>query len=217
MSRGDKLGQKSGTFCVIAKSHQDSASRWHWVMQCSCGALKVVAGNQIPFRGHCSKCQPSPNRKHGARYTAEWGVWQGMRRRCQDVKCKDYPRYGGAGITVDPAWNDFATFLNDMGKRPTPEHQIDRINTKGPYAKHNCRWATRSLNQSNKIESSWWFIRGRKFSNCMEASKFFKVTTTTVCRWVRGAFDKRRNASVPKRNDCYLLPKYENSQRIPTA
>lgn len=211
MSRGDKIGLTSGTFCVIAKSHQDSDNRWHWIMQCACGAKKIAAGNQIPFRGHCRECTPSPNQKHGGRYTPEWSVWQGMRRRCQDTKHKDYPRYGGAGITIDPAWNNFEAFMKDMGKRPTPQHQIDRIDTKGHYSKQNCRWATRSLNQSNKKHSCWWIIQGIKFFNCMEAAKHFNVTATTVSRWVRGATDKRRNATVPSRNDCYLIPKYANS------
>lgn len=206
----DKTGQTSGTFRVTGRSHQDDVGRWFWKMECTCGNTKVVAGNQIQLRGHCLICAIHPNQTHGMRYTPEYSVWNGMRRRCEEVSNKDYPRYGGAGVTVSDEWHNFENFIKDMGPRPSRLHQIDRINTTGPYSKENCRWATMSENQSNRKKSSWWMIQGIKFLNCGEAAKHFNVANTSVCRWVYGAFDKRRNTRTPARKDCYLIPKYEN-------
>ena len=56
---------------------------------------------------------------------------------------------GGCGITVCPEWDSLDRFITDMGPRPTPSHELDRIdNTKG-YSKSNCRWTTHGENMRN--------------------------------------------------------------------
>lgn len=76
--------------------------------------------------------------------------WQGMKRRCDEVQRHRYEDYGGRGIQYDPRWKDFATFLDDMGPRPSRRHQLDRIDNDGNYCKENCRWATAKAQAKNK-------------------------------------------------------------------
>lgn len=77
-------------------------------------------------------------------------LWSGMRARCYYPKHNSYKYYGAKGITIDPEWDDFWTFVKDMGDRPSRKHSLDRINTDKNYNKGNCRWATRIEQNSNR-------------------------------------------------------------------
>jgi hypothetical protein len=88
-------------------------------------------------------------RKLGARNSPSYKSWWNMRNRCNNPKNKDYARYGGRGIKVDPAWDDFHQFIEDVGEKPSPQHSIDRINNDGNYEPGNVRWATRQEQTHN--------------------------------------------------------------------
>jgi hypothetical protein len=76
-----------------------------------------------------------------------------MKQRCFNPRSKPFKNYGGRGITVCERWtgrDGFINFLNDMGKRPSLEYSIERINNNGNYEPSNCKWATQKEQLSNK-------------------------------------------------------------------
>lgn len=75
--------------------------------------------------------------------------WHSMIRRCCWIGHKDYARYGGSGITVDPRWQTYRLFIEDMGPRPRGT-TLDRKDNSLGYFKENCRWATLSEQNSNR-------------------------------------------------------------------
>jgi hypothetical protein len=88
--------------------------------------------------------------KHGMSGTPEFVAWTSMRQRCGNPRCRRYANYGGRGISICERWRAFENFLADMGRRPSPDHSLDRIDNDGNYELGNCRWATRSQQQRNK-------------------------------------------------------------------
>ena len=77
----------------------------------------------------------SRGKQHGKSTTSEYRTWRSMRTRC---RCD--PHYQKLGICK--AWDSFEQFRRDMGSRPSPRHQIDRIDNKLGYSATNCRWVT---------------------------------------------------------------------------
>jgi len=102
-------------------------------------------------------------KKHGLCHTAEYRAWQTMRLRCHNPSNAAYPRYGGRGIAVCDRWrNDFLAFLQDMGRKPSPKHELDRRENDLGYYPTNCRWVTRSVNDRNRRNNLWVEFRGQQ-------------------------------------------------------
>src|SRR5688572_19651257 len=91
-----------------------------------------------------------PGTKHGMYRTPEYKIWKGMIDRCYNPNCRNYANYGGRGIAMCDRWRkSFKAFIEDMGRRPSSLHSLDRKDNSGNYGPENCRWATRSEQQRN--------------------------------------------------------------------
>lgn len=74
-----------------------------------------------------------------------------MIERCYSTSFKQYKDYGGRGIVVDAHWHDPSVFIRWAKSNGfSPELELDRIDTDGPYSPENCRWVTKQENLRNK-------------------------------------------------------------------
>jgi hypothetical protein len=149
---------------------------------------------------------------HGLRKTPEYMIWNGMKQRCHNSKYSGYARYGAKGIFVCDEWmNDFVRFYEDMGPRPSPQHSIEREDSKGPYASWNCRWATLKEQANNKVRTI--IINGKTISEISEETGLDMMTIRG--RYYRGLSPERiMSAEFLERQD---KPGFNRGENAPMA
>lgn len=79
----------------------------------------------------------------------EHTAWCHMKARCQNPKHKSFKHYGGRGIKVCQRWQSFDNFFEDMGRRPSRSHTLERKNNYVNYKPSNCVWATQKAQMNN--------------------------------------------------------------------
>jgi len=117
----------------------------------------------------------------------EYGIWKGMKKRCYHPRARGYHNYGGRGVKVYERWlHSFKAFFEDMGSRPSPEHQIDRIDGDGDYEPGNCRWVTRGEQNRNRKDNRFLEFRGERLCLADWAKRFGIRKGTLHDRLARG-------------------------------
>jgi len=102
------------------------------------------------------------NKTHGGTFTSEYNTWCSMKKRCLNPNNKGYKNYGGRGINICKEWiNSFEVFISEMGKKPTINHSIERIDNSKGYYKENCKWATKKEQCRNVRNNVLYEFKGK--------------------------------------------------------
>lgn len=126
-------------------------------VRCDCGTIKDIAAYQLTS-GRTKSCGCYRRMKaitHGEtrqkKHTPEYNAWCNMITRCTNPRRDVWHLYGGRGISVCERWTkSYEAFLQDVGRRPSPKHSLDRKNVDGNYEPGNVRWATPEQQRANQ-------------------------------------------------------------------
>lgn len=180
------IGKTFGFWTVLRFSHvhpNDKYKRFYLV-KCVCGAEKALRRDSLE-RGGTNSCGCERDKKFRELYTKHgqskgrggaYGIWCGMKDRCNRPASYGYKWYGAKGVKVCERWNsDYIAFVGDVGER-VGRLTIDRIKTDGHYSCGKCdqcrangwpmnvRWATYVEQANNRPDNIRLELNGEKRS-----------------------------------------------------
>jgi hypothetical protein len=152
----DRLGQKFGRLSVVESAGRDRNKKVLWKCLCDCGNTAIIPSGAL-VTGNTTSCGcafKDAVTKHGCWNKSSYNTWRAMMRRCYNVADKDYPKYGGRGISVFEPWHEYLVFAADMGE-PSGDETLDRIDVYGNYEPKNCRWAgVKTQNRNVRVRAN---------------------------------------------------------------
>ena len=143
-SNKDLTGKTFNRLTAIKALDKRSGTSIVWECRCSCGNICEAASHALS-RATKKSCGCIMKERNWKKYP-EYQIWGGMNSRCSpNASGHNYIHYYSNGIRVCERWKGrgkFMNFLEDVGRRPSKLHSLDRINPKGDYEPSNVRWAT---------------------------------------------------------------------------
>ena len=153
------ISQKFNRLIIVEK--WSIKGRTYYKCVCDCGNKIIVRSDSLKS-GNTKSCGCLKEEKdfinkiiHGQaisnNHTKEYKAWEKMKVRCYNPNYHAYHRYGGRGIKVCDKWlNSFEAFFTDVGKAPSLDHSIDRIDNDGNYEPGNVKWSTQYEQVNNR-------------------------------------------------------------------
>lgn len=174
----DLTGQRFVRIRVIkyyGKEYGSKARKWYCLCDCGkellCSTTDLRSGDTTSCGCKRNERVQLLNKTHGLTKTNEYAIWLNIIQRCTNINNPGYKNYGGRGISISDEWrNSFLSFLNDIGKRPSLLHSVERLDNNKNYCKENCVWALKDQQANN--------TRGCRFIT-------FNGKTQSLKRWAK--------------------------------
>jgi len=192
--------QKFGLLTAIIPVGYAEGKSVTWLCKCECGKEKVIRGYSLTS-GNSKSCGCvrlknliKRNTKHNMSNCPEYNAFMEMRKRCNNKNGERYSDYGGRGISIK--YKDFMEFYNDVGKKPTPQHSIDRIDNDGNYEPGNCKWST--IKEQNRNSRNCVMIEFQGKTRCAtEWAEEFGIKATMIRDRIKLGWSAERALTSP--------------------
>ena len=136
--------------------------------------------------------------------TPEWKAWHSIKDRCLNEDAENYPRYGGRGISVHPAWlaepGGFESFFAEVGLRPSTKHSLERKENGGNYEPGNVVWATAKEQANNRRTNRVVEFEGERLTLAQWAERKGISADTLFTRLVTRRWSTARALLTPARS-----------------
>lgn len=150
----DITGNKYGTLTAICETEMNSRGQSKWLFICDCGQEYIARKSHI-ISGEmtcCKSCQRLQAKikatQHGLTYDENgdkckiFQAYLNIKKRCYDPNNPMFKNYGAKGITMQQSWlDDPKLFVDYMGKAPSREYSIERLDRFRGYEEGNVVWA----------------------------------------------------------------------------
>ena len=192
---GISQGDTVGVVLVVSKEGGECVAR------CRCGkefpitevALMemksiVDAGHRIAFPPYVCRCSyenaywdsfgstQSTGTHSRMSDSTEYQTWYSLVNGCHNPDFERYASLGKKGYSVCKRWrNSFDNFLNDLGRRPSPDHVLFIKPRMFQYSRHSCRWVSREEWRRLQPRASLHTFDGVEKSLVEWAEEFSKI------------------------------------------
>ena len=170
MEKRTLIGQRFRRLIVICETDKGRKRGTNWLCKCDCGRETIATTTDL-LSGHKGSCGcykmdriSEAKRTHGKTNSRLYHIWEGIKQRTLNSHSKDYPRYGGRGITVCDEWaNNFQAFYDWATKCGYADGlTLDRIQNEGNYEPSNCRWVTQKKQGNNRRTNKFIEYNGER-------------------------------------------------------
>lgn len=134
-----------------------------------------------------------------------YSTWKGIKRRCGSLRVNSNTarEYKERGVVIHPSWiSDFMAFYNEVGDKPSPIHQIDRIDNNLGYVPGNLRWVLPKENANNRSDNIFIEMDGER-KTLSQWAEHYGIKRVTL----GGRFSRLFNVDEPltRSRPCYQL------------
>jgi hypothetical protein len=143
-----------------------------WWCECHCGKFFRARGRRLrEARIRSCGCVPwrePSNKTHGEgrfskNHSVEYDLWCGIKNRTSNLKVNGARNYAGRGIGMYQPWREsFPMFLEYLGRRPSREYSIGRIDNDKGYEPGNVEWQTLEQQANNKRSNRFVEVDGER-------------------------------------------------------
>lgn len=153
-----KIGDVIGKVKLLALDGRLKCGVKRWLCLCQvCGNIEVrntcgISRAKSENIG-CARCgadeRNRKNTEHGGSKSLLYGIWRGMKDRCDKPTHPSFAYYGGKGVRVCDEWRAFSGFrVWAIGSGYKPGLSIDRVDSNLNYDPSNCEWVTKAENST---------------------------------------------------------------------
>lgn len=218
----DLTGQRFGKLVVLkeapSQKRKDKKGRKKmWECICDCGN-KTITLQELLVSGKTRSCgcyvvehgkaQANPE-SVTRKYKRLYGIWRGMKNRCNLPNDQHHEIYYDRGIKVCDDWNNSFISFKDwaLSHGYNDNLSIDRIDNDKGYSPDNCRWATTKEQGRNKRKNIRYNVFGKQLT-AIEVEEIYGINRQT--------FASRVNRYGYSPNDAATMPlkhRARNSKR----